>query len=319
MPGKQTLLLALVVSLAAAGTAATVRAAVHGLSVAATVPVPSEFRTLGVASGDGAVWATDGTATLTRLDPSSHRVVASIPVRDADLVAAAGGSVWVVGSNSIAYRIDPYANKIVSRTRVSRDPTGIALSGGVLWVAGRNAQSISRVSATTGKSMPNVPTPESPRYVAAGAGAVWAASNDSPTIWRINLSKKKVVATIPLTDTANGLVATRDSVFVLGATNDRIIRIDPRTNRVAGYTRIPKRDGFIGGGGAIAADATSVWVTTLTSLLQLNPHTGHIVASVAVGIHPSPDYVGLTAVSSGPAGLWVGDGDGSAIDEISHP
>jgi virginiamycin B lyase len=319
MLGRTTFVFALVASVAAAGTATTVRAAARGLTLGATVSVPSQFRTLGVASGDGAVWATDGTATLTRVDPSSQSVVASIPVPDADLVAAAGGSVWVVSSNSTAYRIDSQTNKIVARIRVAPDPTGIALGGGALWVAGRSGQSISRVSATTGKMIAKVPTPESPRYVAVGAGAVWAASNESPTIWRINPSGKKVVATIPLTDTPNGLVATGNSVFVLGSTNDRIIRINPRTNRVAGYTRIPKSDGFIGYGGAIAADAGSVWVTTLTSLLQLDPRTGHIVASVAVGTHPSHDPVGLTAVSSGPAGLWVGDGDGKAIHAIQHP
>jgi hypothetical protein len=32
-----------------------------------------------------------------------------------------------------------------------------------------------------------------------------------------------------------------------------------------------------------------------------------------------PDPVGLASVSSGPAGLWVGDGDGKTVDEISHP
>jgi hypothetical protein len=162
------------------------------------------------------------------------------------------------------------------------------------------------------------PTAEPPRYVAVGAGAVWAASNDSPTIWRIDPAKNKVVATITLTDTPNGVAATGTGVYVLGATNNRVVRIDPHTNKVAGYTPIPKPDGAIGYGGAIAGDAHAVWVATLTHLLQLDPRSGHIIASVAVGTHPSHDPVGLTAVSSGPAGLWVGDGDGKAIDEITH-
>jgi virginiamycin B lyase len=314
---RRNVLLVLVLATPAL-TAASVHAAARSLAVGATVSVPSQFRTLGVAAGDGAVWATDGTATLTRVDPGSQSVATSIPVPDADLVAVSGSRVWVVASNSIAYRIDPQADKVVSKVKVARDPTGIALGDGALWVAGRSGRTITRASTTTGRVIAKVTTPESPRYVAVGAGAVWAASNDSPTVWRINPAKNKVVATITLTDTPNGIAATASGVWVLGATNNRVIRINPHTNKVAGFTPIPKRDGVIGYGGAIAADTSSVWVATLTHLLQLDPRSGHVLGSVAVGNHPSHDPVGLTALSSGPAGLWVGDGDGKAIDQITH-
>jgi glutamine cyclotransferase len=320
MLDKYALVVALIAATTLGGTTASIQVAhgqTLGLAIGATVPVPSQFRTLGVASGAGAVWTTDGTATVTRVDPGSNSVT-GIPVADADLVAAGSGSVWVVGSNSIASRIDPQTNNVVATVPVARDPTGIALGNGALWVAGRSGQTITRVNAVTGKIVAKVPTPESPRYVAVGAGAVWAASNDSPTIWRINPARNRVVATIGLTDTPNGLVATANGVWVLGSTNDRIVRINPHTNRVADVTPVPKNDGFIGYGGAIAADTTSVWVTTLTHLLQLDPHSGHILAALAVGTHPSHDPVGLAAVSSGPAGLWVGDGDGKTIDLITR-
>jgi virginiamycin B lyase len=316
---RNSLVVVIVASALLAGGAAAVRAASQALAVGATVSVPSQFRTLGVASGVGAVWATDGTATLTRVDPTTQNVVASIPVRDADLVAADSSSVWVVGSNSIAYRIDPQTNTVSAHVHVAQDPTGATIGDGALWVAGRGAQAITRVNVTTAKVSARVPTPESPRYVAVGAGAVWAASNESATIWRINPAKNKIVATITLTDTPNGLVATGTGVYVLGATNDRVVRINPHTNKVAGYTPIPKPDGAIGYGGAIAADANAVWVATLTHLLQLDPRSGRVVAAVGVGTHPSHDPVGLTSISSGPAGLWVADGDGKAIDEINHP
>jgi len=313
------LLLIVVTSLGLASAAAVVHAASRGLAIGASVPVPSQFRTLGVASGDGAVWTTDGTATLSRVDPTSESVTASIPVADASLVVASGGYVWVVGSNSIAYRINAQTNSVAGKARVAQDPIGVAIGDGALWVAGRGGQTITRVNAASGKVIARVPTPESPRYVTVGAGAVWAASNDSPTVWRINPATNKVVTTVSLTDTPNGIVATATGVWVLGATNHRVVRINPRTNKIAGNTPIPKADGFIGYGGAIAADTSAVWVATLTHLLQLDPRSGRILASVAVGTHPSHDPVGLASVSSGPAGLWVGDGDGKAADEITHP
>lgn len=297
---------------------ATGHAASRALAVGATVSVPSQFRTLGVAAGDGAVWATDGTATLTRVDPAGQGVAASIPVADADLVAVVGSSVWVVGSNSIATRIDAQTNAILSKVRVAQDPTGVATGDGALWVAGRSATAITRVDAVSGKVAARIPTPETARYVAVGAGAVWAASNESPTIWRIDPRSNKVVASISLSDTPNGIAATAAGVWVLGATNDRVVRINPRSNKVAGYTPIPKADGFIGYGGAITAHTTAVWVATLTHLLQLDPRSGHVLAAVAVGTHPNHDPVGLTSVSSGPSGLWVADGDGKAVNQITH-
>lgn len=317
MPRNALVLVTLAVALAS--TAATVHAAARGLSVGATVDVPSQFRTLGIASGDGAVWASDGTATLTRVDPGSDSVTASIPVPDADLVAASGSSVWVVGSNSIASRVDPQTNAVAVKVRVAKDPTGIAIGDGALWVAGRSGHTITRIGLANGKVLARVPTPEAPRYVAVGAGAVWAASNESPTIWRINPTTNRIVATVALTDTPNGVVATATGVWLLGATNNRVVRINPHTNTIAGYTPIPKSDGAIGYGGAIAADASAVWVATLTHLLQLDPRSGRILAAVAVGTHPSHDPVGLTSVSSGPGGLWVADGDGKTVDEIAHP
>ena len=89
MPHTLKLLLAAAAAtLLLAGTSGTSGATptqplVPGLAITATVSVPSQFGILGVASGNGAVWATDGTATLTRVDPTDQHVVASIPVRDA--------------------------------------------------------------------------------------------------------------------------------------------------------------------------------------------------------------------------------------------
>jgi streptogramin lyase len=88
-----------------------------------------------------------------------------------------------------------------------------------------------------------VATPDPARYVAVGAGAVWAVSNETPILWRINPARNKIVAAINLTDTPNGLAATPNAVWILGATNNRVVRIDPSKNRERSVISIPKRDG----------------------------------------------------------------------------
>jgi hypothetical protein len=318
MPHNRKLLLVSITAATLLAGPSGAGGATPSLGITATVVVPSQFGTLGVASGDGAVWATDGTAMLTRVDPTTKAVVASIPVRDAALVGVAANAVWVVGSNSRAYRIDPQSNKVVATVPVARDPTGIAIGAGSLWVAGRNSYTITRISTSSNKITAKIRTPEPARYVVVGAGAVWAASNETPVIWRIDPAHNKIVATIPISGTPNGVAATRNALWVLDATNNQVVRIDPSKNKVRGVSAIPKRDGFLGRGGAITADANSVWVATLTHLLRLAPGTGAVLAALAIGTHVG-QAAGLTAVSSGPAGLWIADADDADIVRVSVP
>jgi hypothetical protein len=282
------------------------------LAAGTPISVPSQFRTLGVASGADAVWTTDGSTTLSRVDPAAQSIVASIPIPDANIVVAAGGSIWVIGSNSKATRVDPSTNKVISSVPVARDPTGVGIGLGSLWVAGRNSQTLTRVSLATGKVIARLKTPDTARYVAVVGGALWIAANDTPTIWELSAAGK-LLRSIDLSDTINGMAATGRVLWLLGSTNNRLVKIDTGRRKIAGYIAIPKSDGFFGYGGAIARDGTSLWVATLTHVLRVDGASGKIVGAVAVGSHPAHDPAGLSSIAVGPAGVWVGDADGKAI------
>jgi len=307
---RHTLVLA-----AASLTALAAAGAAQALTVGDAIPVPAKFA-LGVAVTDDAVWTTDGTGTVSRIDPTARTVTTSIPVTDAAIALAAGGSVWVIGSNSRASRIDPRTNAVVSSVPVARDPTGVGVGLGSLWVAGRNSQTITRISLGTGKVTARLRTPDIGRYVAVAGGSLWVAANDTPTLWQLTPTGR-LLKSIDLTDTPNGIVVTGHTLWIAGSTNNRIVRIDTVRRKVVGYTPIPKSDGFFGYGGAIAAGASGVWVATLTHLLQLSPSTGKIVAATAVGRHPSHDPAGLSAVAVGRGGVWVGDADGKAVVPVT--
>jgi hypothetical protein len=282
------------------------------LSAGTPISVPSQFRTLGVASGTGAVWTTDGSATLSRVDPASQSIVASVPIPDANIVVAAGGSIWVVGSNSKATRVDAATNEVISTVPVARDPTGVAIGLGSLWIAGRNSQTLTRVSLATGKVVAQLKTPDIARYVAIVNGALWVSANDTPTLWELTPAGK-LLRSIDLSDTVNGMAATGRTLWLLGSTNNRLVKINTARRKVAGYVAIPKSDGFFGYGGAIAADESSVWAATLTHVLRVDAASRKIVGAVAVGSHPAHDPAGLSSITVGPAGVWVGDADGKTI------
>src|SRR5438309_11866760 len=91
--------------------------------------------------GEGAIWVAArpgfrccpaevvGTGTLTRIDPTTNSVEATIPIGGNPAGVAVGeGSVWIAdpGSRSVV-RVDPKANRVVKRIRVGARPRGIAV------------------------------------------------------------------------------------------------------------------------------------------------------------------------------------------------
>ena len=102
-----------------------------------------------VASGDGAIWVTArpgfhccppeniGNGTLTRIDPKTNAVVATIPVGGQPATVAVGeDAVWIAdpGTRSVV-RVDPDQNRVVTRIRIGSRPRGIAVGNGFVWVS----------------------------------------------------------------------------------------------------------------------------------------------------------------------------------------
>lgn len=81
---------------------------------------------------------------MTRIDPDTRKVVATIEVRDpqGDLesgvfgLAVGAGGVWV--PNRYAFdlvRIDPRTNKVSARIELPYSPSSVAVTGDAVWVA----------------------------------------------------------------------------------------------------------------------------------------------------------------------------------------
>jgi YVTN family beta-propeller protein len=80
---------------------------------------------------------TVGKGTLTRIDPATNSVEATLPIGGQPAGVAFGdGSVWVAdaGTRSVL-RVDPAANRIVERIEVGAAPRGIAVGRGFVWIA----------------------------------------------------------------------------------------------------------------------------------------------------------------------------------------
>ena len=111
--------------------------AVGPLPSRATIPVGQQPTT--VVLGQGAVWVANKVDnSLSRLDPQTNRVVATIAASDgvADL-AVGSDAVWTGGDRrgvARVVRIDSRTNRVVATVPVTHQPAGLAVTDDAVWV-----------------------------------------------------------------------------------------------------------------------------------------------------------------------------------------
>ncbi|HEV7809427.1 MAG TPA: hypothetical protein VGO64_02410, partial [Candidatus Limnocylindrales bacterium] len=112
-----------------------------------TIPVGRRPRF--IAAGEGGVWSLgQGEGDVTRIDPKTGHVVATIPVYvpgDGGCIAAGGGSVWVTMPETPVSRIDPATNQVTERfTGAGGDC--ISVSAGSVWLSNLQIGTVWRIN-----------------------------------------------------------------------------------------------------------------------------------------------------------------------------
>jgi DNA-binding SARP family transcriptional activator len=90
----------------------------------------------GVAFGASSVWVAQGHSRVLRIDPAGGRIRRVFDVPDAGVLAFGGGAVWV-GSSELGKltKIDPRTNAIVATVSVGPSICCLAVGGGYVWAA----------------------------------------------------------------------------------------------------------------------------------------------------------------------------------------
>ena len=101
-----------------------------------------------IAAGEGAVWSLgQGDGDVTRIDPATGRVVATIPVEvpgDGGCIAAGVGGVWVTMPDNPFSKIDPGSNAVVAQyTGVGGDCIGVG--DGSVWLSNHDLRTVWRI------------------------------------------------------------------------------------------------------------------------------------------------------------------------------
>jgi DNA-binding beta-propeller fold protein YncE len=91
-----------------------------------------------VAAGHEGLFVIRGQHTLSRLDPSTGRVLATFPrVTVADDLAVGHGAVWLLLDTGSLLKLDPTTLRVLRRARIGGDPFGLAITPDAVWVGTR--------------------------------------------------------------------------------------------------------------------------------------------------------------------------------------
>jgi streptogramin lyase len=150
-----------------------------------------------LAAAGGAVWITNGSRSLIRVDARTGRV-RSLPVgRSVGAVAAGAGALWAVSpASATIVRIDPRTGRATDHVPIvarqgpdAPAPTAIAATAGSVWVLNRNTATVTRIDpATLGiHSTVRLGVERVPVDIAAVGATAWVADRDG-TLLRIDVS-----------------------------------------------------------------------------------------------------------------------------------
>ena len=228
--------------------------------------------------------------TLVRVDPATNRVRAVVDVGEKPVaVAVHGANAWVynLGDKTLS-QVDTRTNAIRRTTAISTVPYTVKYHVGPLlaansagaWLVGlRNGKGVVTWILNDGRKQ-ELELDRPALAIAASDDAVWvlgshAAEGRCPKDWtpplpesvgdvayRLSPATGQLAARVPLPNacgTINGVAADARSAWLFGSIESELFRIDARTSRFAGSSKLGP--GGWGPAGAVpASGGGSVWV-----------------------------------------------------------
>ena len=217
-----------------------------------------------VAIGDS-VWISNKPLnSISRLDPKTNTVAATVPVGKSPCagLAVGFGSVWVPQcSDGTVWRVDLSSQKIIAKipSGVADTEGGIAAGEGSVWMPSDAAGVLSRIDPAANKVASRIQIPAGSYTAIVAQGSVWITGTKTNVVTRVDAKTEKVTAAIPVGPTPRFLAAGLGGIWVLNQGDGSVSRIDPAANRVSATIAV----GVPGEGGDIAVGEGAVWVTAI--------------------------------------------------------
>ena len=193
-----------------------------------------------IAVGAGAVWAINPDDTISRIDPKTGRLVATIDGVAASTIAAGEEGVWFLswGERS-AKRLDTRTNRVTETIPLaSYSLSGIAVGGGSVWVTAQDEGLLWRVEAGPDPSGSTIDVGVGATYVAFGDGAAWTGNYIDGFVSRIAPRTNRVTGRVSV-GAAQALGAGAGSAWVSVAGAPREGTLPSRCTELASEGKKP--------------------------------------------------------------------------------
>ncbi len=223
-------------------------------------PIQLDTGISGIATGAGAVWVTNPRrGQLLRVDPTTGRVVRTIPIHGRPGPIAFGGDrVWVADEGGAGVTaVNAKSGEIFKRGLVPHAaPLRLAVGAGGLWVTSASTGAVRRIDLGSGNPAPPIPVGRGPAGVTVAHGLVWVANSRGDTVSKVDPSIGQVLGDpIEVGGRPGGIDAGTSTVWVASAAEDAVTRIDLESGERSGP---PIEVGSEPG--AVAVGETAVWV-----------------------------------------------------------
>jgi YVTN family beta-propeller protein len=197
---------------------------------------------------------------------------------------------------------------------VEGTPDWQVVTDDAVWVTNGPKNTVHRMDAKTNKVVATIEVGKKPcSGLAYGFGSLWVPNCGDGTLSRVDVKEAKVAATLPYgpANSVGGLVASKDSVWMLSDAGQTLLRIDPATNRAVASLLMPSASYVV-----VLGEDQALWVvsTEKSQVIRVDPATNLITDRIEVGPHPRFSTAGGGAIWT----LNQGDGTVSRIDVKSR-
>jgi DNA-binding beta-propeller fold protein YncE len=168
-----------------------------------------------IAVGGGGVWVVAPDGSVSRVDPRTVAITATVPSVSAAAITADARQVWVLETDLHLTRIDPRTHAVVARVPIAATSlSALAVGGGAVWATDPSDGTLWRVDSRPRLVERTIPVGVGASAVAYGGGSVWVANTLRGTVSRVDPRSNRVIGTIPLAGSPRQLSAGSGSVWV---------------------------------------------------------------------------------------------------------
>jgi ABC-type transport system substrate-binding protein len=255
------------------------------------------------------------TESIALMSTRSGKVIGRTELQAPLLSRFGAGALWNVSLKGILTKIDPATGKVLATVNAVPLPCGLAVGEGSVWVTDCSSPTVVRVdpvhAAVVGRftlPVPDAYLANSTQSVAVGAGSIWVGQGTAnPSyVWRLDPQTGRVQHRYVVPEGgAEALAYGDDALWVGGGVIGRLSRIDPRTNEVT----TPVRD-FESWLCCVAAAGGYVWaaVNPADRIWKIG-EDGEVVSSIKL-------TAGIEDLRYADGALWASDGEAGTVTRI---